>query len=81
VFENNRECFHCDGTHPELMNSFVENLSVEGVGGKEDPVLVGLWDRCVAGGLPSRLVMGVVGQVRMGRVPVASGAVSGTVDG
>ena len=33
VFENNRECYHCDGTHPELLNSFVENLSVAGVGG------------------------------------------------
>lgn len=57
VFENNRECFHCEGTHPELLNSFVENLSVAGVGGEDDPELLEHWQRCETAGMPSRLVM------------------------
>ncbi|MDH4564106.1 aromatic ring-hydroxylating dioxygenase subunit alpha [Pseudomonas sp. BN411] len=81
VFENNRECYHCDGSHPELLNSFVENLSVAGVGGAEDPELAAHWDRCEAAGLPSRLVMDEAGQYRMTRIPLSTGAVSYTMDG
>lgn len=81
VFENNRECYHCDGNHPELLNSFVENLSVAGVGGAEDPELAAHWDSCEAGGLPSRLVMDENGQFRMTRIPLSAGAVSYTMDG
>ncbi|WP_285360115.1 aromatic ring-hydroxylating dioxygenase subunit alpha [Pseudomonas sp. fls2-241-TYG-175] len=81
VFENNRECYHCDGTHPELMNSFVENLSVAGVGGADDPELAAHWDRCEAAGMPSRLVMGKDGRFRITRIPLSSGAVSYTMDG
>ncbi|MDN3556204.1 aromatic ring-hydroxylating oxygenase subunit alpha [Halomonas maura] len=81
VFENNRECFHCDGAHPELMNSFVENLSVAGVADSEDPELEAFWDRCEAAGLPSRMAMGETGQYRMTRIPLSSKAVSYTMDG
>lgn len=81
VFENNRECFHCDGNHPELLNSFVENLSVAGVGGAEDPELAEHWDKCEAAGLPSRLVMDEDGQYRMTRIPLSRKAVSYTMDG
>lgn len=81
VFENNRECYHCDGSHPELLNSFVENLSVAGVGGEDDPELVAHWDKCEAAGLPSRLVMDANGQYRMTRIPLSARAVSYTMDG
>ncbi|WP_338495694.1 aromatic ring-hydroxylating dioxygenase subunit alpha [Pseudomonas sp. WP18] len=81
VFENNRECFHCDGTHPELMNSFVENLSVAGVGGEDDPELTAHWNRCESAGMPSRLVMDPNGRFRMTRIPLSAGAVSYTMDG
>ncbi|MCV6591046.1 MAG: aromatic ring-hydroxylating dioxygenase subunit alpha [Marinobacterium sp.] len=81
VFENNRECYHCDGNHPELLNSFVENLSVAGVGGDDDPELVAHWDKCEAAGLPSRLVMDENGQYRMTRIPLSANAVSYTMDG
>ncbi len=81
VFENNRECYHCDGSHPELLNSFVENLSVAGVGGDDDPELVAHWDKCEAAGLPSRLVMDANGQYRMTRIPLSAKAVSYTMDG
>lgn len=81
VFENNRECYHCDANHPELLNSFVENLSVAGVGGDDDPELVAHWDKCEAAGLPSRLVMDEDGQYRMTRIPLSAKAVSYTMDG
>lgn len=81
VFENNRECYHCDGSHPELMNSFVENLSVAGVADAEDPELTAFWDRCEGAGLPSRLAMDDAGQFRMTRIPLSNRAVSYTMDG
>ncbi len=81
VFENNRECYHCEGNHPELLNSFVENLSVAGVGGDDDPELVAHWDKCEAAGLPSRLVMGDSGQYRMTRIPLSDSAISYTMNG
>src|SRR5690606_29888690 len=81
VFENNRECYHCDGTHPELLNSFVENVSVQGIGGEEDPELATHWNTCEAGGLASRLVMDPGGQYRMTRIPLNNGASSYTMDG
>ncbi len=81
VFENNRECYHCDANHPELLNSFVENLSVAGVGGADDPELVAHWDSCEAAGFPSRLVMDKEGQYRMTRIPLSANAVSYTMDG
>lgn len=81
VFENNRECYHCEANHPELLNSFVENLSVAGVGGDDDPELVAHWDKCEAAGLPSRLVMDKNGQYRMTRIPLSEKAISYTMDG
>lgn len=81
VFENNRECYHCEGSHPELLNSFVENHSVAGVADGDDPELTAFWDRCEARGLPSRLRMAENGQFRMTRIPLAAGAVSYTMDG
>jgi Rieske 2Fe-2S family protein len=81
VFENNRECYHCDANHPELLNAFVENLSVAGVGGEDDPELVAHWNKCEEAGFPSRLVMDDNGQYRMTRIPLSAGAVSYTMDG
>lgn len=81
VFENNRECYHCDGNHPELLNSFVENLSVAGVGGEDDPELTAHWNKCEAAGLPSRLVMDENGQYRITRIPLSAKAISYTMDG
>jgi Rieske 2Fe-2S family protein len=81
VFENNRECYHCDGSHPELLHSFVDNLSVGGISGEDDPELSAYWSKYERAGLPSRLVMDINGQFRMTRIPLSSGAVSYTMDG
>ncbi|WP_260961475.1 aromatic ring-hydroxylating oxygenase subunit alpha [Pseudomonas citri] len=80
VFENNRECYHCDGTHPELLSSYTELASVQGVGA-EDPVLAEHCDTCEAAGLASRMVMDPDGQFRMTRIPLNPGASSYTMDG
>jgi len=83
VFENNRECYHCDGTHPELLQSYTELASVQGISGEgeEDPELAEYWSTCEAGGLASRLVMDPAGQFRMTRIPLDHGASSYTMDG
>lgn len=81
VFENNRECYHCETNHPELMNSFVENPSVAGTLGDDDPDLAAHWDKCEAAGLPSRLIMDEGGQYRITRIPLSDNAVSYTMDG
>jgi Rieske 2Fe-2S family protein len=81
VFENNRECYHCDGTHPELLCSYTELLSVQGVGGTEDPVFAEHCNTCEAAGLASRMVMDPKGQFRMTRIPLNPGASSYTMDG
>ena len=63
------------------MNSFVENLSVAGVGGEDDPELTAHWNRCEIAGMPSKLVMDPNGRFRMTRIPLSAGAVSYTMDG
>lgn len=81
VFENNRECYHCDGTHPELLRSFVENLSVVGVSNEESPELKEFLDKCENAGLPSRMQMDKDGQYRITRIPLSGVAKSYTMDG
>lgn len=81
VFENNRECYHCDSNHPELLRSYEENNAVAGIDGDNDPELLAFLDKCEAGGLPSRLVIDPDGQYRMTRIPLSHGAQSYTMDG
>lgn len=80
VMENNRECFHCEGSHPELMNSFVDRPAVAGAD-VDDQELTDFWERCETAGLPSRLLMAMDGQYRFTRIPLASHALSYTMDG
>ncbi|WP_210529570.1 aromatic ring-hydroxylating oxygenase subunit alpha [Rubellimicrobium arenae] len=82
VLENNRECYHCAGSHPALCRTF-----------NDDPDLVGSDDslsspqgaahvaRCEAAGLPSRYVIAPNEQWRLVRIPFVGDAVSYTMDG
>ncbi|EGJ19400.1 ring hydroxylating dioxygenase, alpha subunit (plasmid) [Cereibacter sphaeroides WS8N] len=82
VMENNRECYHCAGSHPALCRTF-----------NDDPDLVGSDDslsspagaahvaRCEAAGLPSRYLIGGDAQWRLVRIPFVGEAVSYTMDG
>ena len=82
VWENNRECYHCAGNHPELCKTFPEAPTVTGVQGAEnDPEIVAHWDKCEAAGLPSKFTIADDGQYRTARVPLLRDAVSYTMTG
>lgn len=82
VLENNRECYHCSGSHPSLCRTF-----------SDDPDLVGADDslsspqgadhvaRCETAGLPSKFTIAPSEQWRFVRVPFVGDAVSYTMDG
>lgn len=82
VLENNRECYHCSGSHPSLCVTF-----------PDDPNLVGADDsttsnagrahvqRCEAAGLPAKFVIDPSEQWRFVRIPFLGKAVSYTMDG
>lgn len=80
VFENNRECYHCEGSHPELLRSYQDNQAVAGVD-QEDPELAQHWNTWEAAGLPSRMVIEDSYQYRMARIPLLKGVESYTMDG
>ena len=82
VWENNRECYHCAGNHPELCRTFPEAPTVTGVeGAMNDPMIVKHWEACEAIGLPSRFEMSEDGQYRAARMPLLRNAVSYTMSG
>ncbi|WP_299814097.1 SRPBCC family protein [uncultured Roseibium sp.] len=82
VMENNRECYHCSGSHPSLCRTF-----------PDDPYLVGGDDasssnvgkahveRCEKAGLPAKFVIAPSEQWRFVRIPFLGNAVSYTMDG
>lgn len=82
VWENNRECYHCAGNHPELCRTFPEAPTITGVeGAARDPAVMAHWQRCEAGGLPSRFRLSDDGQHRVVRMPLLDDAVSYTMSG
>lgn len=82
VWENNRECYHCAGNHPELCKTFPEAPIATGVNGAEsDPEMLAHWVKCEAAGLPSRFVIDTTGQYRATRAPLLRDSVSYTMTG
>jgi Rieske 2Fe-2S family protein len=82
VWENNRECYHCGGNHPELCRTFPEAPTVSGVdGANDDPVIVAHWEKCEAANLPSRFLIAGQGQYRTTRMPLLRDSVSYTMSG
>ncbi len=82
VLENNRECYHCSGSHPSLCRTFPD--SPEFVGGQSDPssnVGASHVSRCEMAGLPSKYVVDPSDQWRFVRIPFLGNAVSYTMDG
>ena len=96
VMENNRECYHCDQNHPQLMQS----LSTYGFGkglpedGETDNVDDAAFDAMLAAQRKHWQDLGIfheliefpednnqTGWHRVARLPLANGAVSQTVDG
>lgn len=82
VWENNRECYHCAGNHPELCRTFPEAPTVTGVqGADKDPLIGQHWRRCEEAGLPSTFSISGDGQFRMARMPLLRNAASYTMSG
>lgn len=82
VWENNRECYHCAGSHPELCKTYSESPNVTGVsGGGEDPEMAAHWTRCEEAGLPARFQIHDSGQFRAIRAPLLKDAESYTMSG
>ena len=82
VIENNRECYHCSGSHPELMATLVDFALPEHASAQ--PASRDLMERSAAHwdglGLPHRPVDGGT-QFRCIRLPFKEGRVSFTPDG
>lgn len=82
VLENNRECYHCAGSHPALCRTFNDDPNL--VGGDDSlssPVGAAHVERCEAAGLPSRYLISESEQWRLVRIPFVGNAVSYTMDG
>ncbi len=82
VMENNRECYHCRLSHPELCATFPQAPLHSG-GGSDDEVrtTAELVARCEAAGLPSAFRMSEDHQYRVMRMAFVEGARSMTLDG
>ncbi len=82
VMENNRECYHCSGSHPALCRTFDDDPDL--VGGEDSigsPAGAAHVERCEAAGLPSRYLCDPGDQWRLVRIPFIGEAVSYTMDG
>ncbi|WP_172329013.1 aromatic ring-hydroxylating dioxygenase subunit alpha [Mangrovicoccus sp. HB161399] len=83
VWENNRECYHCAGNHPDLCRTYPEDPTITGVAqdGTFPEKVENHFNRLEAAGAPSRFKMDDGGQYRVARMPLLDGAESYTVSG
>ncbi|MDR9438735.1 MAG: aromatic ring-hydroxylating dioxygenase subunit alpha [Halomonas sp.] len=82
VIENNRECYHCNGAHPELLNSLQE------FDDSDDPRATPAYQALVARKQQQWEAMGIPWKLsrpdkrnRLTRTPLLEGTVSMTIDG
>ncbi len=84
VMENNRECYHCAGSHPELVRTILEwddtrDPRADEAFAQQVAQKQALWD---SEGLPHQLkTYGVGARNRLSRVPLVEGTTSMTMDG
>lgn len=82
VLENNRECYHCAGSHPALCVTFPDDPNLVGA---DDSTTSNAGrahvDRCEAVGLPAKYVIDPSERWRFVRIPFLGKAVSYTLDG
>jgi glycine betaine catabolism A len=82
VMENNRECYHCAGSHPELCRTFPEAPTHTGKGSAKDLAeIAAMAKRCEAAGLPSTFQIADDWQYRIMRMPFLDDARSMTMTG
>ncbi|WP_460273606.1 aromatic ring-hydroxylating oxygenase subunit alpha [Celeribacter sp. ULVN23_4] len=83
VWENNRECYHCAGNHPDLCRTYPEDPSITGVSpdGTFPEKVEEHFSRLENLGAPARFRMAEDGQYRVARMPLLDGAESYTLTG
>lgn len=82
VLENNRECYHCAGSHPALCRTFNDDPDLVGSDDSlSSPAGAAHVNRCEEAGLPSRYLISPDEQWRLVRIPFVGDAVSYTMDG
>lgn len=81
VIENNRECYHCGGSHPSLCRTYSDNPAMTAMEGPDSasPDILAHWKRCEAAGLPSRFVNHPQMEWRLARIPLLNNAESYTM--
>ena len=81
VIENNRECYHCGGSHPSLCRTYSDNPLMTVMEGPNaaSPEILAHWDRCDKAGLAARFVNDPGMQWRFARVPLLNNAESFTM--
>jgi len=82
VIENNRECYHCGGSHPSLCRTYSDNPRMTAMEGPDSasPDILDHWKRCEAAGLPSRFTNHPKMQWRLARIPLLNNAESYTMN-
>ena len=83
VLENNRECYHCSGSHPALCRTFSDDPRLTAPDGEDGATgeVEAHRARCEAAGLPSRFTIADDDQWRFARVPLLRAAKSFTMSG
>ena len=82
VMENNRECYHCVGSHPELCRTFPDSPVHAGLeGAKEAQLMANFIEHWEAKGLPGRFKIADDAQYRVMRLPFLDSARSMTMSG
>ncbi|WP_428928821.1 aromatic ring-hydroxylating oxygenase subunit alpha [Marinibacterium sp. SX1] len=83
VWENNRECYHCAGNHPDLCRTYPEDPTISGVSadGVFPEKVEYHFNRLEGLGAPSRFRLDEAGQFRVARMPLLDGAQSYTISG
>jgi Rieske 2Fe-2S family protein len=83
VIENNRECYHCAGAHPELCRTYPDRPGFTSMdeNGAIEPAVTAHWEKCEAAGLPSKFVIDPAHQWRFARIPLLGPGESYTMDG
>ncbi len=81
VMENNRECYHCGGSHPSLCRTYSDNPLMTVMEGPNaaSPEILAHWQRCDDAGVPARFVNQDDMQWRLARVPLMDNAESFTM--
>lgn len=83
VWENNRECYHCRASHPELSKTFPDGPWIDGLSGTDvqKALVESVRSKSQALGMRSAFEMSEDFQYRLMRVPLANGGRSFTDDG